>query len=199
MSKFKKWLVPLIGMALLTTVYTASAFTLRAWKWPAESTTYKIDSTYTNSGTGWNSRLSSAISGWALTGFSYTQNSSSVNVIKAGSHPQCGAGCAAYTSNWITGGTTTKFEIVVNTVSGIAFYDGTQGPSIPSNYYDLGTIMRHELGHALGLCHSAAPNSRLMSTILAVATIKSVDTDATNGENNKYNGQTNTSDGACIP
>ncbi len=69
---------------------------------------------------------------------------------------------------------------------GHAFYDGTQAPSLPSNYYDLRSIIRHELGHAIGLCHSVA-TSNLMHVSLLQGNIYNVDNDARDGVSYLYN------------
>lgn len=48
----------------------------------------------------------------------------------------------------------TNFTVKINTWCGYSFYDGTQAPSLPPNYYDLRSIVQRELGHGMRLCHT---------------------------------------------
>lgn len=118
---------------------------------------------------------------WTYSGaFGFSSSSSSSNHIQVADiadDSSC-SGCLALTSVW--GNPIYQFRIEVNIGSGYAFYDGTQAPSLPSNFYDLRSIMRHELGHAQGLCHSSN-SSYLMYRAFGTGQIKLVDTDAING------------------
>jgi hypothetical protein len=125
---------------------------------------------------------------WTTSGaFSFNSNSSSSNHIQAANiagDPSCNS-CLALTS--VYGNPINQFKVVVNIGSGYGFYDGTQGGTIPSNYYDLQSIMRHELGHAQGLCHSSN-SSYLMYRSFGTGQVKSLDTDAKNGSKYLYLG-----------
>ncbi len=108
--------------------------------------------------------------------------------------------CLAITDKASNGNTFTQFTVKVNIGSGYAFYDGTQAPSLPPNYFDLASLMRHEFGHSLGLCHSNAAGL-LMFTNLAQGQVYPIDNDAADGDafiyNPSYNGPGPT--GGCIP
>jgi hypothetical protein len=90
------------------------------------------------------------------------------------------------------------FVVYINTYGGFAFYDGTQSPTLPSNYYDLRTLMRHEIGHGIGLCHTNYGTGYLMSTQIAQGVAIGTDADATDGENHIYNGTSPGPSGSCI-
>ncbi len=177
-----------IGVIMLILISTASvqAYTVMVGKWASTSTTYVRDSSYTSQGSGWSSMFGSAASNWTSSGaFGFSSSSSSSNHIQAADiadDSSC-SGCLALTSVW--GNPIYQFRIEVNIGSGYAFYDGTQAPSLPSNYYDLRSIMRHELGHAQGLCHSSN-SSYLMYRAFGTGQIKLVDTDAINGSEYLY-------------
>lgn len=45
-------------------------------------------------------------------------------------------------------------QVIVNIGPGYGFWDGQNPSYFPSNWYDLRTLLRHEIGHAYGLCHA---------------------------------------------
>ena len=118
-------------------------------------------------GPGWVSRLRDAILEWNTVSstegwfFWYKYVATSQNVVTAADlrgDPSCqlaSGQCLANTYKY--GSPYSRFEIKVNIGPGYAFYDGSQASVLPSNYYDLRTILRHELGHAAGICHSKFP------------------------------------------
>lgn len=185
--------VVLAGFIIVPSLYAFSAGS----KFPAESTTYVIDANYNSSGTKWSEKARFAESQWETkAGFIYTENSSSVNHIQAypnvatesGCQISGGGKCLAYTQIFASGGTINNFNLRVNTGSGFSFFDGSQnGGILPSNYYDLTSVLYHEFGHALGLCHSGT-SGLLMYKSIPPGTYRFIDTDAKNGENFLYNG-----------
>lgn len=76
------------------------------------------------------------------------------------------------------------FTLKVNTCC-YTFYDGSQGPTLPNNMYHLRSLLRHEFGHALGLCHSST-DGFLMDETLPPGIVRNVDTDAINGSKYYY-------------
>lgn len=59
-------------------------------------------------------------------------------------------------------------------VSGWAWYDGTDPSRVGTGQYDFETIVLHELGHTLGLGHSADANSVMYATLDAGAVKRSL-------------------------
>jgi predicted Zn-dependent protease len=174
-----------LGMALLIFDQRAAfAYTVHGAKWPNANASYVIDSSYSNNGSGWSARFTGAAGNWNGTGaFNYYSSISSPNHIKA--DEDIGTQLAGTRRN-VTGSTITSFALIVNDYNGYSWYDGTQAPSLPSNYFDLQSVLRHELGHALGLCHSSN-TSRLMYCCISTGQTKSVDSDAIYGAHYLYN------------
>jgi hypothetical protein len=168
----------------------AEAFTVRGPKWNTTTVTYTNDSSFTSQGSGWAGRSDGAAQDWnnapgPFTFSKYSLSGQHVQAQNLSGDPSCG-GCLAITySNSNCCGTMTSFNIIVNVGSGYSFYDGTQAPSLPRNYYDLRTVMRHEFGHGMGLCHSSV-GGQLMHVGQAQGEIKVVDTDASNGARYLY-------------
>lgn len=180
---------------------TVFAYTLSGWKWPNHKATYKITSNFGNQGPGWKQRALDAITNWNAvksSAFSFESKSSSNNIIDASSQ-SCGNTCLAETTPSYNGSTMTKFVLKINVYQGFAFYDGSQAPTVPSNYYDLRSTMRHELGHALGLDHSGTGDACLMSTQTRPGVERPLDKDAKDGllylYDSKYKGP---GPGGCI-
>ncbi len=185
---------------------SAQAYTVWGPKWPNANATYVIDSSYSNQGPGWDDRATYAVADWngvTSSPFVFGQMSTSDNHIRALNIANECNDCLAWTRRWNSfwdPNEFIQFIVEVNIGSGYAFYDGTQAPSIPSNYYDLETVMRHELGHALGLCHSGG-SGLLMSPTLPQGVVRPIDNDAANGDAYIYNPDYAGPDpeGGCIP
>lgn len=166
--------------------YNAQAFTVYTRAFPAASTTYVMDSSFSSQGSGWNSTANGAAADWNGTGtFSFFYNASSPNHLRA--EPIVGSAALAVTYPIYSGTYRTRFDILVNTGQGYAFYDGSQAPTLPPNYYDLQSILRHEFGHGLGLGHSAANGTLMFKGGLPQGQIRQIDVDATNGAQYLYN------------
>ena len=150
--------------SLLTLVVTllrtpdAQAFCWGPARFPGASTTYLIDGSYSWS----SSSVQDAVADWnysAYFGFGYTGGGN--NHIQ-GADLGCDFGLAGMSPS-DNGGTRNGFIIQVNNGCGTPWYDGTGQP--PSNYYAVRSVMRHELGHAIGLCHNN-DQFELMNTFL---------------------------------
>jgi len=172
-------------------VHSVSAYTVLGKKWPNANAHYSIDASYSNQGPGWNGRANNAINSWNAIGntpFRFLANGGDGdNHVQAGD-PSCSANnppCLAGTVRFTNGNAITQFLVIINVFDGYSFYDGTQAPTIPTNYYDLESATRHELGHALGLCHSARGN--LMAAGFAAGTLYPIDKDSKKGDRFLYN------------
>lgn len=186
-SKCKlRWLpIVLSTILIIFSVNTVQAYTLSRRVWSSSSTTYTMDTSYVSQGLGWSTVATSAANDWSSTGlFTFSQSGSGPNHLKAQSisgDPNALGITYAYSSGLYR----SNFDIVINTCCGYPFYDGSQAPSLPSNYYDLRSILRHEFGHALGLGHSF--QSGLMYESLPRGVIRTIDADAQNGAGYLYN------------
>lgn len=180
------WAVILIMLVL--TIYSGSiaqAYTVFTRVWPASNTSYTKDTNFINRGSGWGPTADNAAADWNTTGqFTFSYNGSSTNHIKA--QAIAGSTSLAITYDYWSGLYRNRYDIVVNTGPGYGFWDGINPPYFPANWYDLRSVLRHEMGHALGLYHTVAAGTLMYYQIPAGAT-RLVDTDATNGAKYLYN------------
>lgn len=193
----------LIALMLLASVFAmlyiaavadtpgAQAYTLRGVTWSPANASYVRDTSFNNFGNGWINSMDTAVSDWNSffqAPFYFWYSSGSGNHVQAG-NLGCGSGHNLGQANLAWNTSTnyfTSFTLIVNVACGDPYYDGTQASSIPSNYYDLKSILRHELGHALGLCHSSTYTSLLMYPSRQVGIYYPVDSDAINGDQDIY-------------
>jgi hypothetical protein len=143
-------------------------------KWANANPGYIIDASYKNQGPGWENVANNSANDWnALTNSPlrfFLNGGAGDNHITAGTL-SCSNGLLAGTVNTYAGNSITKFTITVNVGCGFPFYDGTQAPSLPPNYFNLQSVVEHELGHGIGLCHSAL-NDVLMRTALPAGIVQ---------------------------
>jgi hypothetical protein len=90
-------------------------------------------------------------------------------------------GVLATAYRYVSGGIHTQFDIKVNSNFSGTFSDGTNGGG-----HDRATVLRHELGHGVGLGHSGV-GSRLMGAYSSINTVKNIGTDEIRGYNCIYN------------
>lgn len=184
--------LPMIVMLLVTLIvpqYTR-AFSPNAYTWSSPNLTYTIDSSFSSLGSSYVTALNDAISDWnsSSTLVSFTQNSSSANHIAAANLGSTGG--FAQTNTPYPSGTNfrfTQFALTVNTYFLGTYYVGSRSSTILPNLADLRSILRHELGHAAGLCHTWDNSSTLMWPNTNVGEVKNVDQDARDGVNYIYN------------
>jgi hypothetical protein len=187
-----------IAILLATVLFSGSvnAFIIEKRSWENATTTYRKDPSFTNTSPTWSGIADTVVSNWASSGFNFVLNTGSSNFLSAGSTPTNNNAYAItyqYTANSGLYGFD-YFEIRVNTANtNNLWWDGSQPGPIPFNYLDLATILRHEFGHALGLCHSSpAMGTVLMMSSPPKGAFIGVDTDAQNGSRYLYNLSHNT-------
>jgi|GEM_PF-1562150 len=197
-SDFRRFIL-LFFTSLACTFFTVSpalAFTLSGGRWFQSQTTYVVDQDFANQGTGWTTSVQDAtgnLLGWKVniisinhTLFDFNLDSNSSNHIRTATSAECSNPCImnTLTSTNILG-YFLNYTMRINVIQGNAYYDGTQTPTIPSNYYDLDSMLRHEFGHVLGLCHTGTAYT-LMSAGLSPGEIRYVDGDAIQGARRIY-------------
>ena len=158
-----------------------NAFTAGA-KWTTKKAKYVFDQAYNQFCPGCNARGQAAINQWNSIGktpFRFDPAGEGDNHITV--DPQGVCSKLAITFIVATPTTMSKFTTKLHIGCGYGFYDGTQ-PYFPSNYYDLETLMRHEFGHALGLCHTNV--GILMQASQPAGLTRVIDVDAKRG--NRY-------------
>lgn len=127
-------------------------------KWANANPGYIIDSSYSSQGPGWTNVANNSANDWntltqSALRFFYNGGAGNNHITAGGL--SCSGGILAGTVNTYSGNTITNFTIEVNIGCGYPFYDGTQAPTLPPNYYNLQSVVEHEMGHGIGLCHSA--------------------------------------------
>lgn len=190
-------IIPIIGLLCLVLASDANAFTVGA-KWATKKANYVFDQAYNQYGPGWNARGLATINQWNSIGnspFRFDPAGEGDNHITVDPQGVCSKLAITYITATPT--TMTKFTTKVHIGCGYGFYDGTQ-PYFPSNYYDLETLMRHELGHGLGLCHTNI--GILMQAAQPPGLARAIDIDAMRGNRflykRKYSGPP--PEGACF-
>lgn len=197
-------LIPLSLAVLffLLGVSVGHAYTLWGPKWPNANPRYVFDDSFKNQNAGWHNTGEAAVNNWNNIGdtpFRFTAvGGEGENHIGAGFLI---SGCAnlAETSRIAPFGNFTNFTVVVNVQCDFPFYDGTQAPQIPSNYYSLRTLVLHELGHGMGLCHTLKPKP--VMGFVPVGSIKLLAKDDKQGNRKIYNPNYGGigPEGDCIP
>lgn len=181
----------------LYSISTVNAYVVEGRKWSSGNPDYGYDTSISSQNNGaWVGRLSNAVAEWNSISqsnnwaFWYKYDNSSINRVRSANIaavPACASvgptPCLALTDMYpgSTSTTYSKFILTINTGSGYAFYDGSQASYLPSNYYDLRTVFRHELGHALGLCHANNDSTAVMWYKITIGTVKQIGPDDRNG------------------
>ncbi len=173
-------LLLLIAHPMLAT--SLHAFEITGRKWPGGKTDFSINLSGTApSGIGWNSAFTSAIAEWnSRTPFQFTvipesQNPCTNDRINAVDFAAdlCGGEFGknvlavtlnSYSTEILGAPSIYESDIVVNSGENFNIFDGNLGrPGLPG--LDLQRIALHELGHAIGLDHSASVNAIMRPTI----------------------------------
>ena len=91
------------------------------------------------------------------------------------SYQNCGADCLASTERFPGNPPDTLANAVTSVAvgNGQGYWDGVNPPSFPANWYDLRSLLRHEIGHAEGDCHSGI-SGNLMYPTIPLYTIKTI-------------------------
>lgn len=164
----------IVVLLLLLVSLKSDAYTVRRQIWSGLSTTYGKDASFINGGPNWSAVADAAATEWNTSPnpFDFNQDAGSLNRLQRENI----GGLLGRTDTYFSGLNITRFDIKVN--SAFLFYDGSQGPIFPPNLYHLRSLLRHEFGHAMGICHSV--NNTLMHATLPIGIIRNLDTDATN-------------------
>lgn len=156
-------------------------------KWGYSNLNYRYDSSFTI--LSWQLSGDVAASNWTQRGtpvnFSLDQASDiSIFAEDLGYHPYNPFTLGATDIYYIPGGHIVGSRIAMNNNGSVCMYNGS-GP-VPSNCYDLKSVMRHEFGHSIGLCHTDTAGSTMHPTY-NIGDSRPVDDDAANGASWLYN------------
>jgi hypothetical protein len=135
-----------ICLVLLSTIGSASAYSLKSYWWQDEKAGFKIDSSVS---TTWHNALNSAMDEWndAPSDFYYYYDSSSDNKFQCQYLPQ--ETWNGLCSTTYSGDSIIKTIITLNTAKSWSTYS----ICLPGKM-DVQSTATHEFGHALGLAHS---------------------------------------------
>lgn len=213
-GRHQRYIVVLLTLVIaLTVATTAYGYTVRPnktspYSWQYAETYYYLTNSFVSRNSGWDDSILAAATNWndvSNDPFYFGRDSYANHEVNSG--------CPSYFDKSYSDGdgitlantaiawnTSTKrytdFTMTISNCvitggphpnSPIPFYDGTQASSLPSNYMDLKTTLRHELGHVQGVCHTASPTSALMYYNQNYGQLKNIDTDAANGSRWIYN------------
>lgn len=193
---YRRYVVPfvlavVIGLGALVITANVQAFTLMPDVFPTNSTTYRLDASYSGLGAAWESRANEAAAHWgANTVFSFVSNAGSSSYVRT-LNLGCPASGNVTLANMDPGATApgiyrASFIINVNTsCNRITWHTGTTSP--PMGETDLRTVLRHEFGHAAGLHHVQGANNQLMYGTISPGQLKSILADDINGIAFLYN------------
>lgn len=167
----------------------AGAFSPDTYTWSSPNLTYSIDSSFSSLGSNYVTVLTDAISDWnsSATPIIFTLSSSSSNTIKAA---DLGVGPLAQVPPHHPLGTNFRFSpftLTINTRYLSQFYVGPRASTVSASQYDLRSVIRHELGHTFGLCHTWDNSAALMWPNTNLGEVHNIDQDALNGANYVYN------------
>lgn len=179
-----------LGLLSLTTgVQGVRAFTLYNGsphpRWYGYAMYYYYDISFTHQGVSWQTAFDSAASEWASNAgmgwepfpCSYAPPNTTCYPVYA-SDLQNPSPLAVTRVAWGAGNYINSETQQINSCSCINWYTGTG--VVPVNKYDLATVAKHELGHSLGLCHSAG-STKLMYAYVSPGQRSYVGADAVNG------------------
>jgi hypothetical protein len=137
--------------------------------------------------------LNDAINDWNATNtqITFSQDSASAHHIGAA---DLGDRPLATTTMPLPPGTNfrfTNFTLQINTRYLSQFYIGPRTSTPPPDLYNLRTVIRHELGHAVGMCHTWYDRQALMYPNSYQGEVHNVDSDALSGANYIFNPSAN--------
>ncbi len=211
-SRLSRSFILLLLLTMVAGIQTARAFTVNSGsptpKWTNPSAYYYFDSSFTHQGITWQNLFNSAINEWNTNAWlgaqffpcSYAGSPSQCQPIKGVDYGQNSTyGQTNVQIDWLNSNRITGWVTNINTCSCVAWYTGTGTP--PSNQVSLWSVMKHEIGHSLGLCHSGSTTALMYKYTPSGRTLY-VGSDATNGDYYLYYGPNYSGpgpEGSCIP
>lgn len=178
LKTFNAILLVLLGSFMLPSTKKAYAYTVLSASWPGTSTTYSNNA---NLGSFYSIAVDQAANDWSSSSstFDFVANSASANNIRFDALSPLGNTAISYTP------ATRTINSFIISIDNSPPYPWWIGGVVPPNYYDFRTVVRHELGHALGLGH-ADVSGKLMYPSVPNNWQSAVDTDAINGSRFMY-------------
>lgn len=171
----KRFIALFFGVAALAVPMTVRAYAYAGYRWGGTSPAVTVNTSGLGL-TAWRTSAQTAMSDWNATGARFTFNDSSGSNNTTSYYYQQSS-VLAYTQithQFLGFGNVTKATIAVNN------YHNFNPPYRTGSWYDLRTVLAHELGHWLVLNHPSSPSS-LMYAYIDANTVKPVSQDDVNG------------------